>query len=410
MMDGKRWRIGTLNSLRHRNFLFMWLSTLTAGGGFWCHQLTMGWLIFDLTHSPLLTAIILSLDSLPFLLAAPISGTIADLWDRRKTMATVCSYQAALTAGFAILLFIDNYQPWHVVVFVLVLSPSWSISEACRVALVPNIVPNHDLVNAFALREVAFNSTRLVLPIVTGVTITAMGPGIALILPAILYLGAVIAILAMRTKDVSRREARQNLGFTELFEGLQYTRDHPKVLALISIFFLVGLFVIPGLQALMPVYASEVYQVGPSGLGLLFSTIGVGALLGTLSIATLGNIRHKGQFLLGTLAVATIGMAVFSQISSIALSLTVLMVASGGLASFWALSAATLQTIVPDHLRGRVWSVAGIGFGLMSLGGLLLGGVAEVLGPQTATLLAGGVMVVILTAIWPTLKIVWRLK
>ena len=398
-----------MDSLRHRNFFLLWLSTLAVGGGFWAHQLVVGWLTFDLTHSPLLTAAVLGLDSLPFLVAAPVGGTIADLWDRRKTIALVCSYQSALTTAFAVLVFMDGYQAWHIVGFVLVLSPSWSISEAGRAALIPNIVPKYALVNAFGLREMAFNGTRLVLPAIAGVMIAVLGPGSALVLAATLYLGAMAATLAMRTADVGRREARRGLGFTYFMQGVHYAKGQPVVLAVISLMFLPGLFVIPAIQGLMPVYASDVYGVGPSGLGLLLSTIGVGALLGTLVIASLGNIRRKGRVLLGTVGVATVGVAAFSQVSSVALSLPVLIVASGGVSSFYALSPAIVQAFVPDHLRGRVWSLGAIGFGLMSVGGLLLGGLAELLGPQTATLSASAILVVILVLLWARLKTVWSI-
>ena len=398
-----------MDSLRHRNFGLLWLSTLAVGGGFWGHQLVIGWLTFNLTGSPLLTAAVLGLDSLPFLLAAPVSGTIADLWDRRKTIAVVCGYQTALTAGFAVLVFTDKHQAWHIVGFVLLLSPSWSISEAGRASLIPNIVPKYALINAFGLREMAFNGTRLVLPAVAGVMIAVMGPESALVLVAALYLGAMAATLAMRTADVGRREARRGLSFTYFMQGVHYAKGEPVVLAVISLMFLPGLFIIPALQGLMPVYASDVYGVGPSGLGLLLSTIGVGALLGTFVIASLGNIRRKGRVLLGAVGVATVGMAAFSQVSSVALSLPVLIVASGGVSSFYALSPAIVQAVVPDHLRGRVWSLGAIGFGLMSVGGLLLGGLAEVVGPQTATLSAGAVMVVILALLWARMTTIWSL-
>ena len=401
-------RVRTLHSLRNRDYLFLWLATLTIGGGFWGHQLVVGWLTFNLTHSPLLTALVLGLDSLPYLLAAPIAGAIADSWDRRKTLAVTAGYQAAVTAGFSALVLMGELEVWHIFAFALAIGPSWSIAEASKAALIPSIVPRRDLVNAFALREVAFSSTRLVVPGVAGVVTAAWGPGGALVMVATLYLGGLAAIAAIRADEDVERQTRPGVGLGRFVEGARYVKDEPLVKAVVLLQLLPALLIFPVVPGLMPVYASEVYEVGPGGLGILLSAVGVGALVGPFVIASLGDVRRKGRVLLLVTGIAAAGIVSLSQSSSILLAVPALAMVSGGVSSSFALSAAIVLKAVPDNLRGRVWSLALMAFGLIPLGGLLMGGLAELLDAQSATFVAGAIMLLILVSLSAKLKSLWK--
>ena len=127
-----RVRVHTLDSLRYREFRLLWVSTLGIGGGFWVQQLIVGWLTYSLTRSPLLTSLALGLEALPFLLGGPIGGILADQWDRRRLLMAVSAYQAAVTAGFSVVVLLDRVETWHIFAFVLAMGSSWAVSSPAR--------------------------------------------------------------------------------------------------------------------------------------------------------------------------------------------------------------------------------------------------------------------------------------
>ena len=143
---------------------------------------------------------------------------------------------------------------------------------------------------------------------------------------------------------------------------------------------------------MMPVYASEVFAIGPTGLGLLMAVIGVGSTIGTIALASTRELSRRGQVLVVTIMLSCATMVGFSLADGLALAMTLLLLVSAVATVYWSLSEALVMEISPDHLRGRVASLAGASMGLFPLGSVIFGGIAEVRGPQTATFVAGLVM------------------
>ena len=400
-------RVHTIDSLRHRNFRLLWTATLLAGGAGWTHQVVIGWLIFYMTQSALLTSLALGLGALPFLFVGPVAGVLVDGWDRRKLLALSFGYQATITAGFAGLLVMGRIETWHMFAFVLATGLSSAILHPATTSLLPNTVPRESLLNAFALSSLAFNVTRLTVPAVGGLSIALMGPGRTVLLAVALLLGATMATLALRVEDTSE-EGRRPRSVARFLEGARYIKGEPLVLAMLLMGVLPTILVFPFVQGLMPVYASQVFGAGPVGLGLLLSALGAGATMGTFLLASVGNVRHKGRILFVALALTTALMVAFSRSTSMGLALPILMFFGGSLSSFFTVSSASIQSIVPDRLRGRVSSLAAMSLGLMPVGGLLAGGLAELVGAPSATLAAGALLAAIWLGLSLKLRPVWR--
>ena len=391
-----------------QNFLRLWLYTFFLFGGFWGQQIVIGWLTYDLTRSPLLTALVLGLDALPFLLVGPAAGEIADRWDRRKVLIAVSAYQAILTAGFAALIGFGWLEPWQIFVFALAMGPSWAVSDIVRIALVPVIVPRQNLVNAYALKELALNVNRLVVPAVLGVTIATLGPANSLLLMVAMYLGALTFSVAIDSGlhpsgNPAGAERVRRFG-----DGLRYVAGHRFLQGAILLMLLPPLFLLPTLLGLIPVYASEVFHVGPVGLGILLSAAGVGGLLGTIITASLGDIRFLGRALLLTLGLCALGTLVFSLTPWYLPSIPVIIIPSAGMASYYALCAAAIQCEAPDGLRGRLWALGVMSFGLLPIGSLFLGGLSERIGAPSASLIGAVVCLVLMVALSLRWREVWR--
>ena len=370
----------------------MWATGLFLSGSYWLQQLVVGWFTFDTTGSAILTSIALGLDPLPFLLLGPVGGIIADRWDRRYIASAAAVYLAVVTLGLGVMAIADLVVTWHMMVYALAIGVSFPIMEPSRAALTAKTVPKANLLNAFALNGLAQNASRLVFPIVGGVVIALFGPGQALIGAAVFYVLVAVTALRVDRGIAGGSVGRRDSAITQFWEGARYARREPVILGILLIGVLLPLTYVPSVNRMMPVYASEVYSIGPTGLGLLMGAIGVGSTLGTVVLALLGGVRQRGRVIVLTLGGSAAGMIVFSQMDALPAAIGVLVVLSGTGTLYWSVSGATVQAIVPDDLRGRVSSLSSMSMGLFPVGSLLFGGIAQLRGAQSATATAGLIM------------------
>ena len=404
-------RVRTLDSMRYRDYRLLWAATLCISGGLWAYQVVIGWLTYDLTQSRFLTAVAQGLDSLPVLVVGFLAGMIVDTWDRRKLVASVSIYQAAVTAAFAALVILGRVEPWQIMVFVLAMGISWPITDPARISMIPNIVPRGTLVNAIALNSLAFNATRLVVPVGAGLLIAAMGPGRTLLLPVVMFLGTTLAALAIKLgKPEHHQEMRSRPSPAQMVEAVRYLKSDLPLMSLLLLGTIPVIFTIPFVIGLMPVYASEVFGVGSSGLGLLVSALGAGAILGALIVASKERIEHKGRALLLALGLIAITMTAFSMNRSIVVAIPILVLFGASLVGFWTLLSTSIQMTVPDNLRGRVTVISIMCFGLYPLGSMLAGGVATFLGAPAATLIGVFALIAVLGVFSLRFGSIWSLK
>ena len=395
-----RGRVHTLDSFQHREFRLLWSATAFSGAAFFLQQVILGWMTYDLTRSPLLTSIALGLDAFPVLLGGPLGGVLVDNWDRRKLMALLFAYQGVITLGFAVLVFLDMVGVGHIFGYALLVGLGNVIAEPARVSLVPNVVPRRILVNAFALVSMAYSLTRLAAPAIGGVLLAwAGGAGPALLLEAgTLLVGAALA-MGMSPVVPTRTGMQLTSALRGLMEGMRYVWSEPNFVGLFLLSMIPSILVMPFVNGLMPVYAAEVFDVGPTGLGLLLSGLGAGATIGTVTLATLGNFKRKGLALLifGVAVGAT--MAVFSQNPSYWAAFPLVMVISAGMMMSYTMVSAIVQGAVSDEFRGRVAGLYTLTWGMFPMGSLLAGGLADGLDAPTATLIAAGLVAIALTAV-----------
>ena len=401
-------RVHTFDSFLHRDYRFLWASTLFFSGAFWMQQVIIGWLTYELTQSALLTSLVMGLDALPILIAGPIGGLLVDRWDKRKLLSGVFVYQSLLALGFGTMVLLGDVNAWHVFSFVFMMGIGWVIVDPARMALIPAIVPRHSLVNAFALNSLAFSITRLAIPAIGGALIVFSGAGVALLLQGGLVAVAAALALGLGTFATSGQPKLNARGaLSEILEGVRYIRDTPVVLGLMLFGFLPTVLISPFLHGLIPVYAAEVYDVGPATLGLLMSAVGAGFLTGTLVLASIGDVPHKGVMILGCIALICVSMVAFALNPSIALAFPIVALGSMGTMGYFSITGATMQSILPDGIRGRVSGIYILTFGAMPAGNLAAGVISENMGAPTATLIACGLVVVaasVLMVLFPSIR------
>lgn len=402
-------RLHTFESFRYRDFRFLWAATFLSSSGFWLQQVVVGWLAYEITRSPFLTSVAVGLDALPILLAGPLGGLVADAFDKRRLLISVYLYQSVVTLAFASFVLLGTLAIWHIFAFVLLTGLSWVITDPTRSSMLPGIVPREGLVNAFALNSMAFSVSRLATPVLGGLLLAFADAGPPLLVVGTLQLMAVTAVLPIRFKSDSRTVLKLTTAFSQLLEGARYVAAHPVLRPLFLVAIIPSLLVMPFVHGLMPVYAAEVFNVGPTGLGLLLSAIGIGSTAGAFLLATWANFRRHGRAVLISIAVMAFAMLAFSRSPLYVGAIPIIVVLSAGMMMFFSVTSASIQSVVRNDYRGRVSGLYMVTWGLFPLGSLVAGALAQAFGAPMATLLSGVVVLITLAGIGLWVRSLWSL-
>ena len=400
----------TFDAFGYPSFRLLFFAVSGAGGGWWIQLVVVGWLIYDITKSPFLTSVALGLDSVPLLVMGPFGGFLVDVLDRRKLLTGVYLYQGTLALALGIGVLFGYVGSASIFAFLLLVGFSWTISEPARASLTANIVAREGLINAYALTTLGWGVTRLAMPVLGGFLIAVLGGGPTLFAETLLfYVGAAFAF-SVRVRDTRAERPKLSAAVRGLVEVAKYVKEHNVVLALLVFGLASPMVLYPFVIGLLPVYAAEVYHVGPTGLGVLLSTSGIGMVVGTVFVASLGNVRRKGMMIVCSVAISIVTMSAFSLAPWFIAGLLILMAMSTMQPLLLAGTQGTIQMIVPDELRGRISGLSMTTWGAFPIGSVLAGVLAETLGVQMATLIGAGILAVCLIVLLRVFKFMWRLE
>lgn len=376
-------------ALRNRNYRLFFFGQGTSLIGTWITRLAASWLVYRLTDSAWLLGLVGFVGQIPALGLAPLAGVFIDRWNRHRVlMATqAASMLQSLTLGFLTL------TGRITVLDVMVLQACQGVINAvdtpARQSFVVEMVEDRaDLANAIALNSSLVNGSRIIGPAIGGVLIAAVGEGWCFMADAASYLAVMASLSAMRVRPFAR--AIEMVPLREaLAAGFRYVAGFPPVRSGLLLVALISTLGLP-YQVLMPVMVSDVLGGDAQTLGLCMTATGLGALAGTLYLASRLSVVGLGR----EMAVGAIGFGLallaFAASRTVWLSLLVLPVSGAGFMITLAATNTVLQTLVPEHLRGRVMSFYTMAFlGTAPIGSLLAGLAAERIGaPQTIA--AGG--------------------
>jgi|DewCreStandDraft_5_1066085.scaffolds.fasta_scaffold00063_3 MFS family permease len=379
--------LGTFKSLRHRNFRLLWFGLLFSSAGQWIQQVTLGWLVYELTDSAALLGIVNGLRAVPFLLTGPLAGVLADRLDRRQLMFWTQVFLLVWSFLFGLDIALGYLQVWHIFVFTLLTGVAWSFNQPVRQSVVPEVVPREDLANAIALNSAGFNITRVVGPGLGGLLIALVGVAGNFFVQSAAYVGVAAMTYQLKLPPIKGR-LKENSIFRDLKEGIGFVLSHIQLRNQMLMGLIPTVLALPYIS-IMPVFASDVLGVGPEGLGLLMSAPGVGAVVGTLLIASSPRLQSRPAILYVAAICLGLSLIALALMRSVGPALLVLVLVGGFQITYMSTNNTLLQLICPDHMRGRVMSLYMLNQGLMPLGSLLAGGVAQFWGSPVAFALMG---------------------
>jgi MFS family permease len=389
------------SALKHRNYRLYFFGQAVSVTGTWMQSLAMSWLVLSLTTSAIKLALVNVLQFAPTLVFGLVAGVLADRVPKRSLLVVTQSIAALSSVTLAILTWTDHIDLWQVYLIALIVGINNSFDMPSRQAFVSEMVGDKaDLPNAIALNSTLFNMGRLVGPALAGLVLGAFGIAICFMIDALSYLAVIASLLMMHVAPAVQAVRKRN-PIESLRDGLAYVRATPVIGYLVIFAGLVGDFGI-NFNVWMPLLAKQEIDTGPGGFGLLMSSLGIGALVGALSLA----FRSKGASLermVATGLLLGLSEVVLGLATEIAPRLILAMVISAfvgyGLTSTMAMANTVVQSTAPDELRGRVMSVyIMVSTGVAPLGALLAGAVANAANTSVSILLGG--IITTLSAIW----------
>ncbi|MBI2164779.1 MAG: MFS transporter [Chloroflexi bacterium] len=380
-------QLRTFSSLEHRDFRYFWASTFFASAAQWIQQITIGWLVYQMTGSAFLLGAINGVRALPFLFVSPIAGVLADRFERRGLLVGTQVALGVLAILFAVGVQTGRIEVWHIFLFSLLTGVAWTFNQPARMAILPNLVPRAQLMNSMSLTSASFNVTRIIGPAVGGLLIAFVGAAGNFYLQAGLYVLVILMVLPIRIPPVGQ-EARSRSMMENLAEGARYVTRERLILTLVLLGLMPSILIMP-YMSLMPAFAKDTLGQGPEGLGFLMAAAGVGALVGMLTLASLGDVRRKGLLILWCGVLMSLGLIFFSRSTILPVAIVSLMLLGAFSMSFMSTNNVIIQTIIPDNLRGRIMSIYNLDWGLMPLGSLIAGLIAEEWGTPNALTIFG---------------------
>lgn len=423
-------RVRTFNSLRFRDFRLLWLGQGGNSMGQWMDQVARSWLVYQITGSAVDLGLVSAMRGVPMLFFSIIAGVVADRGDRKTQLVIAQVTNVILNLAVATLVLIGRIEVWHIYVSALMAGAAMAFQQPARQSLVLDLVRREDLSNAVAINAAIFNLMRSIGPAMAGATIAIVGVTGSYYIQAAVYAWATLWTVQMKVpnnrashetvkskqidlqpapaedgktrpvppeqdnvtadRQTGRMSRANDSFFGSLKEGFQYVFRNSLILSLMFLALAPTLLGMP-FASLMPIFALDVLHGTSVEQGMLLSSVGIGALIGALAIASIGSFRRKGMLLLAGATMFGLSLIAFSQSGSMPLAMFFLLIVGISNASYGSQNQTIIQSLAPANLRGRVMSIYMLNQGLMPLGALLAGFLAHWLGgPWAVTIMGAG--------------------
>jgi MFS family permease len=375
-----------LRALKHRNFQLFFGGQLVSLIGTWMQSVAQSWLVYRLTGSSLLLGSVGFASQFPVMLASPLGGIVADRKNRQRVVigTQVASMVLAFILAFLTLTRITIHEIFILAVLLGIVN---AFDIPGRQAFLVEMVGKEDLINAIALNSSMFNGARIVGPAIAGILVARIGEGWCFFANAVSYIAVIIGLFLMRVP--ARKHVPTGPALVHMKEGFRFVAHTAPILALLLLLGLVSLVAMP-YTVLMPIFADRILHGGARGLGILMGATGVGALLGALTLAARTAVSGLGRWVTFACGGFAISLIAFGLSRNFWFSAALLIPVGFCMMLQMSASNTLIQSMVPDHLRGRVMSVYSMMFmGMAPFGALFGGALADRLGAPTTVIMGG---------------------
>jgi MFS transporter, DHA1 family, staphyloferrin A biosynthesis exporter len=366
----------------------------------------LNWAVLEFTGSALYLALINACRLVPaFFLSVP-AGVLADRTDRRKLLIPLQAGTMLLTlcVGYSLAAGIPF---WLLAVVATLRSSLMAVVVPVRNALVPNLVPGSQVASAVAVDTAVRNLSRILGPAIAGALLTVTEVANVFWISGFSLVTVLLSLFVVRPEPNEEDAVPSNVR-ADIREAAVYVKNSPALQSLLILAVVPMVFAFP-YTAMMPLFAEDLLRLGPGGLGILLSTAAAGALVGSAWLSLGRDTKDAGRWLVCSTVGFGLLLLLFMFAESLLTAAVIMFLVGLASATYRTMSRVTLQTRVPDRLRGRILSIALMDRGLMPLGAILIGAVAEWAGALWAGVVMGGGCIVVTLAVLAARRQIWSL-
>ncbi len=397
-------------SLKVPDYTYLWVGMLGAAFAMNMQLVAQGWLVYEMTVSAMNLAWVTIAFMLPQVVFSLVGGVLADRLSKKPVIMWAQALNGVATLFMAVIVINGNVTFWDFIWVGFFNGTVLALSIPARTAFIPEIVGEALMFNAMAFNTASWNLSRILGPAFAGFLIAMFGAGdttsefgvglVYFVLSGLYFISSVTVLLIKHDGKPTKRKTGGPLD--DIKEGLDYVIHSPIVggLILLSIVpFLFGL----SINTLLPAFNTDVLTGGPDDLGLLMTGMGVGAIIGSLTLAKMGGVRRKGFWLFASSTGWGLGLAWFAN-TNVALWSMIAVAFVGFISAVnMSMNRSLVQLQVAQNMRGRIMSIDMMSHGLMPLGILPVSWVAEHYGVQAGLTLSGGLLALLTLLLWATL-------
>lgn len=380
-------------ALQYKNYRLFFGGQGVSLIGTWMQRIAMSWLVYRLTNSAFLLGLVGFTSQIPIFLLTPFAGVLADRMNRRRVLVVTQTLAMIQAFVLTVLVLTGTTAVWHIVCLSVFLGIVDAFDMPIRQSFMVEIVQRKDLGSAIALNSSIVNCAQLLGPSVAGIMIASMGEGMCFLLNGVSYLFVIVSLIAMKItrKEMEKRDIHV---LQEIKEGLFYAFSFGPIRFILLLLALTSLVGIP-YRVMMPIFAKDILQGGPHTLGFLMAGAGVGALTGSIYLASRKGVPGLEKWIALAAGFFGIGLVGFSRSHVFWFSLALVLLTGFGMMVQMASSNTVLQTVVEEDKRGRVMSLYVMAIrGMAPFGSLLVGGAASKIGAPN-TLMIGGLLCIL---------------
>jgi predicted MFS family arabinose efflux permease len=390
--------IRIFHSLRYRDYTLFWSSDLLASLGHFVQEVALYWIAYEITGSPMALGILGLCGAAPRLLLGALGGVLVDRYDRKRLLILIQFFSVLPVLLFLILYTSGALEFWHLLAVEVLFGSIRAVNPSASQSILGELVPREHLMNAVSLYTIGFNFARIVGPSLGGVLILWIGVRGCYVVFLISLIFSGVGLMLIRLKD--QRAANPEQDFVREFkEGFQYVWASPLIMSSIAAAYTFSIFIVT-YQRFLPVFAKEIFAVGPEGLGMLMAAPGIGAIASLTFLASVGERWNRAWLLWITTTVTPIFLILFCLSPVFWISVVLLGLVGAGQVSFRTISRVIIQVEAPRDLLGRVMSVFNMDQGMRSLGSVVLGVFATIFGASLGLALTAGVSLIVTTTLF----------
>ena len=393
-----------LESLTNAEFRMLWIGSLFSTAAMQMNMVAQSWMAYDLTGSATILGLVAGARAIPMAAFSLVGGVVADRVRKRNLLMVTQSGLAVLSLVVAVLVHSRLIQAWHLMVVGAVQGTLFAFNMPTRQAYIPELVGPRLLPNAIAIQSTGMDINRIGAPAVAGLLIAA-SPKLAFYAIALLYLSAMLSIA--RLPAGLPAAAGKGSAFAGLGTGVRYVWNDRLLRTLMLMAFVPTFLGMPFMQ-LLPVFQADVFRVGPSELGLMYMTVGVGSLLSSLAVAFLAPSRHSGLIQVVAGLGFGLGLVGLALSPGIVIALVWLFLVGVSSQAYMITNQIHLMSNVDRELFGRVSSIRLITWSLNPAALLVMGVFVDRLGAPPVVMVQGLILALFVAAIAVSRPGIWR--